>query len=233
MVQATIHARQRPTDRPNTPEGSRHRARDAFRSTIEMMAILCQLGLHSAVKAVGVGRRCSAGAAVALLAWLYVLLLTTTRFALRRRPFSPLWAHAAWMYGAPWLKAAAVFCSTMLRAAPSFHSTIPAAADFALNTLLVAIALLTGKGTCEPGSTDEVCMGPCPERASSALARLIFSWATPIVLRGFKHPLRTNDMYELGAEDRTATVASACGDHAPERSIALTFLHAYRIDLTI
>ncbi|KAI9844589.1 MAG: hypothetical protein M1838_002113 [Thelocarpon superellum] len=152
-------------------------------------------------------RRGGAAAAVGLVTWCYVLLLTSTRLLRARSPRPPsqdTLAHTTLLYGILWL------CSVIILRSHLIHPRSPlaqavAVADGALLTLLAALAAGKG-GDVVVGVETEQTASPSREPLASLFSRASFSWADDIVWTGYHKTLELADVWSLAPPDRASAI---------------------------
>ncbi|KAI1767485.1 P-loop containing nucleoside triphosphate hydrolase protein [Hypoxylon sp. FL1150] len=146
-------------------------------------------------------------AVVGLVAWAYVLVLTTLRLFLGTTKWRVphLWNHTAVIYGFQWLFTLVLFRSVLIRASSKLAQTL-VIVEFCLTTLLFGIALNTRKGNKTVVMEWEGNIEPSHEPLASVLSLLTFSWIDPMLYQGYKEPLEIAQVWNLLPRDKAGTV---------------------------
>ncbi|PHH65684.1 hypothetical protein CDD81_1770 [Ophiocordyceps australis] len=142
-----------------------------------------------------------------LLVWMYALILTTLRLFLGtskwRVPY--LWNHTATIYGFAWLFDIFPFRSAIIHPVSSL-SQVLSIVEFALVTLVFALAVTTRKGNKTVLLEWEDGIEPSREPLASLFSIATFAWIDPIVFRGWHSSLELSDVWNLLPKDKAAAV---------------------------
>lgn len=175
---------------------------------IEELCVLVVLGLQIALL-VGRWERKGEIAAIAQVStWGYITALTTLRLvfsASKRLSFSQLWYHTAYLYGAQWLLNTLLFRSEILHP-HSQQTQAMVSTIFALNTVLMLIALTSRKGNRPVAVEYEGDLEPPREPLASVLSIWTFSWVDAVVWTGYKKAYEMKDVWNLPAKDKAAAI---------------------------
>ncbi|KAL1861506.1 hypothetical protein VTK73DRAFT_7058 [Phialemonium thermophilum] len=162
---------------------------------VEEVAILCLVAINVvglAQGSFGEGRRGRLAAVAGLAVWLYVLALVTLRLLLENTRLQ-------------WLFLLAVFRSALIHPVPRWTRAL-VVAEFALSSLLFAMAISTRKGNKTVLLEWEDGIEPSRENLASLFSRYTFSWVDAIVWAGYKQPLDMTKVWNLLPRDKAAAV---------------------------
>ncbi|PHH76236.1 hypothetical protein CDD82_4074 [Ophiocordyceps australis] len=147
------------------------------------------------------------GAIAGLLVWIYALLLTTLRLSLGTSKWRVphLWNHTATIYALAWLLDVFPFRSAIIHPLSSLSQGLTIA-EFALVTLLFALAVTTRKGNRTVLLEWEDGIEPSREPLASLFSIATFAWIDPIVFRAWNRSLELGDVWNLLPKDKAAAV---------------------------
>lgn len=202
-LQPAISHAQRSTFTVDKPSGA------LLLPVIEEIIVLADLGLHIAALATGAwGKHGNTAAVASIVAWIYIVALTTARLFLSARPrLSPphVWYHTAALFFVQWLCAALLFRSQLTHPQSNLARALMIA-HFSLVTLLTIIASGSRMGNAAVEIEHEGDLEPSREITASVFSLLTFSWLDPLVIKGYKQTLDISDVWNLIPEDKAATV---------------------------
>ncbi|KAJ5104570.1 hypothetical protein NUU61_001917 [Penicillium alfredii] len=177
--------------------------------SLEVAALVGQVALHIfIVSSHSWGRHGTLPAVAGLISWGYILFLVLVRFLLSTMDlFSAprLWTHTAILYGLQWLFNVMVFRSAVIHPL-SRRALVFSSAQFALSTLLLIIALTTRRGNKPVFVEREDGLEPPRHPMASLLSLATFAWLDPLVMKGYRQPLELEDVWNLTASQKAATV---------------------------
>ncbi|KAI9807288.1 MAG: hypothetical protein M1833_000031 [Piccolia ochrophora] len=199
-------ALQRTITRTNEPIVDLDRPRgEVTLVVIEQAAVIGQTAIHlAAILTHAGGRHGQTAESAGLVVWLYILLLSTSRLLLstsKRFSYPVLWNHTAFLYGFQWLFTVLRFRSNIIHPR-SRLAQIFVVVDFALVTLLGAIAATTRMGNRTVLLEHEPGLEPSREPIASLFSLATFGWVDPIVWKGYKKTYELSDVWDLIPEDK-------------------------------
>lgn len=179
-------------------------------TVVEQLAIAALVAVNAVAAATHAYHAAGRGTLVAvagLVTWLYALLLASLRLFLggSRWRVPRLWNHTATLYGLNWLFALFVFRSALVHPASRLAQVL-VVLDFALVSLLFAMALTTRKGNKTVLLEWEDGIEPSREPLASLFSLATFSWVDAIVYRGWKETMGMEHVWNLLPEDKAAAV---------------------------
>ncbi|KAF5296656.1 hypothetical protein FQR65_LT10196 [Abscondita terminalis] len=86
----------------------------------------------------------------------------------------------------------------------NYHNYIGYFIVFPLQVVLLLLNCFADKSATRSGY--ETITKPCPEEDSSFLCRIFFQWFDTLTIKGFRHPLKTSDLWSLRPEDASKEV---------------------------
>ncbi|KAJ6155535.1 hypothetical protein N7470_006101 [Penicillium chermesinum] len=137
-----------------------------------------------------------------LVSWGYVLFLVMSLSSAPR-----LWNHTAALYGLQWIFNIMVFRSTVIHPI-SKHALILSSVGFALNSILLIVALTTRRGNKPVLVEREDGLEPPRHPMASLLSLATYSWLDPLVWKGYRQPLELQDVWNLTPSQKAAHVLS-------------------------
>ena len=141
--------------------------------------------------------------------WLYVAVLASIRLLSTTLRWQisdfKLWNHTAILYGAQWLFEVFVFRSSVIHPHGTTRWIFPVI-HFSLTSLLLTIALVSRKGNKPVVLEYEDDIEPSQEPLASLFSIASFTWADPIIWRGYKKTLEMSDVWNLPLKDKAANV---------------------------
>ncbi|KAF9733560.1 hypothetical protein PMIN07_007671 [Paraphaeosphaeria minitans] len=203
---------------------------------LEEMAVLAALGVRVAMfltEAYGPKGRIAAIAGIAI--WAYVATLASLRLLMSstsRLSFPRLWYHTAFIYGVQWILTVLVFRSAIIHPRSSLHQRLTIA-DFALNSVLLIIALSSRRGNKAVELEYEGDIMPSREPIASVFSLATFSWVDSIVWTGYKKTYELSDVWNLTPKDKAAAVIADYRQVKKTSSLAFHFLKHFKRGLLI
>ncbi|XP_076852199.1 multidrug resistance-associated protein 1-like isoform X2 [Brachyhypopomus gauderio] len=89
------------------------------------------------------------------------------------------------------------------------EDSVPTLAFFTCFSLQLAQLVLSCFADQRPGILKPACVkNPCPEEDASFLSKLLFWWFSGLVTRGFRSPLKAEDLWALRGEDTSEKIMS-------------------------
>ncbi|KAE8352161.1 ATP-dependent bile acid permease [Aspergillus coremiiformis] len=177
--------------------------------TLEVVAILGEVAVFTAILWTNTwGNRGKLAAVAKLVSWGYILFLTLVRLLLSSldlHVLPRLWNHTALLYGLQWLFNVLVFRSAVIHPV-SRRATIFSAVEFSLSTLLLLIAVTTRRGNKAVLVPHEDGIQPARYPTASLLSLATFSWLDSLILKGYRQALELDDVWNLTASQKAATV---------------------------
>lgn len=155
------------------------------------------------------GGKASLPSVLGLVTWVYVLVLASLRLFLGNTQWRVphLWNHTAAIYSLQWLFTIIVFRSVIIR--PSSRLTqVLVIVEFALTTLLFAMAITTRKGNKTVLLEWEDGIQPSREALASIFSSYTFAWVDSITWQGYKQTMEIKDVWNLLPKDKAAAVLS-------------------------
>ncbi|OAQ80527.1 ATP-dependent bile acid permease [Purpureocillium lilacinum] len=187
----------------DTPTGQR------LSQAVEELAIVALVIVNVIALISGAYRyqRGTLAAIVGLVTWVYVLILASLRLFLGTSKWRVphLWNHTAAIYGLSWVFNIFIFRSAMIHPS-SRMAQILVIIEFALITLLFAMAVTTRKGNKTVLLEWEDGIEPSREPLASLFSLATFAWVDAIVYQGWKKSLELEDVWNLLPKDKAAAV---------------------------
>ena len=207
--------------------------------TAELLALLAQVGLSAVELSTarqGLSHRGTRAAVARLAVWLYIAILAGLRLftsSTRRSPaFSRLWNHTALLYAAQWSIYVWVFRSSLVRHVDNLQRNITIS-HFALNSLLLGIALCSRPGNSGVLLEYDGDIEPSREPLASPLSIATFGWVDAIVWKGYKHPLELADVWNVALQDKAETVLAGFRQLKTTHGLALRLLMHFKKPILI
>ncbi|KAL4887673.1 hypothetical protein BJY04DRAFT_212701 [Aspergillus karnatakaensis] len=147
-------------------------------------------------------------AAARLISWSYLLFLVLVRLLLSIRQLhssARLWNHTTTLYGLQWVFTVFVFRSAVIYPI-SKRALIISAIEFSLSSFLVLLSISTRRGNKAVLVPHEDGLEPARHPVASLLSLATFSWLDGLVWKGYKQPLEMDDIWNLTASQKAATV---------------------------
>ncbi|RAK98898.1 putative ABC bile acid transporter [Aspergillus ibericus CBS 121593] len=154
------------------------------------------------------GRHGTLPAIAKLVSWGYILFLALVRLLLSTLDLhsSPrLWNHTAFLYGLQWVFTVFIFRSAVIHPL-SKRAMIFSSIEFALSSLLLLIAVTTRRGNKMVLVSHDEGLEPARHPVASLLSLATFAWLDPLILKGYRQPLELDDVWDLTASQKAATV---------------------------
>lgn len=176
---------------------------------VELIALFGQLSL-SAISLFADEREIPSIVSIAnTVTWLYIVVLASIRLLSTTKKWQvsylKLWNHTAILYGAQWLFEVFVFRSSIIHRYGIIRWIFPII-HFSLTSLLLTIALVSRKGNKGVELEYEEDIEPSQEPLASLFSIASFTWADPIIWRGYKKTLELSDVWNLPLKDKAADV---------------------------
>lgn len=169
-----------------------------------------------------------------LTTWIYTLILATLRVALGtskwRIPY--IWNHTATIYGCTWVLSIFIFRSAIIHPYSRLSQTL-ISVEFALNSLLFAIAATTRKGNKTVVLEWEDGIEPSREPLASLFSIATFAWVDAIVWKGWKKPLDLEDVWNLLPKDKSTAIIADYRLMKKTTALSWHLLKYFRSMLTI
>ncbi|KPI36996.1 ATP-dependent bile acid permease [Cyphellophora attinorum] len=202
--------------------------------SVELLALLAQVGLSAAELSSARHHLSSRRTRVAiayLAVWSYIAILGGIRFyssATRRSlSFPRLWTHTALLYGTQWLLYVWVFRTVLIHSVATSYRNITIA-HFALNSLLLGIALCSRVGNRGVLLEYDGDIEPSREPLASPLSAATFGWVDAIVWQGFKRPLELEDVWNVALKDKAEIVLARFRQVKTTHNLALRLLGHFK-----
>ncbi|RAK80912.1 putative ABC bile acid transporter [Aspergillus fijiensis CBS 313.89] len=177
--------------------------------SLEILALAGEVAVFGAVLSTDAwGRQGSLPAIAKLVSWSYILFLALVRLLLSTLDLhsSPrLWNHTAALYGLQWLFTVFIFRSAVIHPLSKRALTF-SSFEFALSTLLLLVAVTTRRGNKSVLVSHEDGLEPARHPTASLLSLATFGWLDPLILKGYRQPLELDDVWDLTASQKAATV---------------------------
>jgi len=176
---------------------------------IEELGVLAELGIHLVILIKGghnIQLRIAAAAGVAT--WTYIAAIASVRLFLsgaNKASFPKLWYHTAFLYSLLWIMNILLFRSAIIHSHSSLGQNLRIS-DFAINTLLLVIALTSRKGNRAVKLEYEGDLEPSHEQTASVLSLATFGWVDAIVWKGYKKTYELADVWNLAPKDKAAAI---------------------------
>ncbi|GLA03501.1 hypothetical protein AnigIFM60653_003134 [Aspergillus niger] len=177
--------------------------------TLEILALVGEVAVFVAVLSTGAwGRQGTLPAIAKLVSWGYILFLALVRLLLSTFDLhsSPRpWNHTASLYGLQWVFTVFVFRSAVIHPL-SNRAMIFSSIEFGLSTLLLLIAVTTRRGNKVVLVSHDEGLEPARHPTASLFSLATFAWLDPLILKGYRQPLELEDVWDLTASQKAATV---------------------------
>ena len=176
---------------------------------VELLAILTFVALRifALIKPYeSVNRRIAAVAELA--SWSYILLLALARLWIVRRPVKclpNLWYQTVWLYTVQWVIDILTLRSALIHP-KSQQARIIHIVGFSLSTLLALIAFTARKGNKTVLLEYEDKLEPSHEPLANLFSIWTYGWVDAIVWKGYWKTLELEDVWNLAARDKAATI---------------------------
>lgn len=187
---------------------------------INMVALLSPSGSETIISA-------SAGTAL----WTYVLGLVIIRMFCTAS-FTAVWYHTAWLYGFIWLFSITLFRSMLVHTSSKL-ATVLTSTSFAINTVLLLIALCSRKGNKPVDIEFEGDIPPAREPTASLFSLATFSWVDGVVWTGYQKTFELADVWNLAMRDKAAAVLTDYRQLKKTTSLIVHLLKYFKKDLLI
>ncbi|KAJ5618970.1 hypothetical protein N7510_002954 [Penicillium lagena] len=198
--------------------------------SLEIVALVGQVTLYIVILSTdGWGRHGTFPAIAGLVSWGYILFLVLVRFLLSTMDlFSAprLWTHTAILYALQWLFNVMIFRSAIIHPM-SRRATIFSGIEFGLGTLLLLISLTTRRGNKPVLVEREDGLEPPRHPMASLLSLATFSWLDPLVWKGYRQALELEDVWNLTASQKAATVLGEFRKRQMKGSLAWKLLRFF------
>ncbi|CAG8959352.1 hypothetical protein HYFRA_00001250, partial [Hymenoscyphus fraxineus] len=175
---------------------------------IELLAIIAVLTINVvAFVSKAYGSKGLLATVVGITTWTYILVLASFRLLLSstRWRIPGVWNHTAALYTALWLFSLVVFRSVIIHPRSNTARAL-IISEFALTTLVFGIAITSRKGNKAVVLEWEQDIEPSREPLASLFSIATFSWADPIVWKGYMKTLELPDVWNLLPKDKAAAV---------------------------
>ncbi|KAL2268994.1 hypothetical protein VTJ83DRAFT_3840 [Remersonia thermophila] len=195
---------------------------------VEEIAVACLVALNVlalATDADGKEQRGGISAIAGLIAWVYVLGLTSLRLFLGNTQWRVprLWSHTTAIYSLMWLFSTVAFRSVLIHP-PSDTTRTVVIVEFSLTSLLFVTALSTRRGNKTILLEWENGIQPGRENLASLFSHYTFSWVDSIVYEGWKEPLDIKRVWNLLPRDKAAAVLASYRQFKKTTSLAVHLL---------
>ncbi|SPO06956.1 probable YBT1 - Vacuolar, `full-size` ABC protein transporting bile acids [Cephalotrichum gorgonifer] len=172
------------------------------------------------------------GDIAAILTWSYVLALTSLRLFLGNTKWRVprLWNHTATLYSIQWLLSLVFFRSAWIHPVSKLSQTLTFV-EFVLISLLFGMAITTRKGNKTVVLEWEDGVEPSREPLASLFSLATFSWADPIIWKGYKTTTELNMVWNLLPKDKAGAVLAEYRAMKKTGSLVLHLLKFFRTDL--
>ena len=182
-------------------------SRQRVETLIVVVEVLCLFGLVvicSSILVTGLwGEHGRTAALAALVAWSYISMLACWRLVsthMRWTSMPRIWNHTASLYCVQWLLTAVLFRTVLIHSV-SRKSEELVIAKFVFVTILAVVALTTRRGNQNITLTHEDGVQPSPEPLSSLLSLMTFGWLDTLIWKGYKRPLKIEDVWNVLPEE--------------------------------
>ncbi|PWY90826.1 hypothetical protein BO70DRAFT_425768 [Aspergillus heteromorphus CBS 117.55] len=176
---------------------------------LEIIALVGEVGIFVAILYTDAwGRQGTLPAIAKLVSWSYILFLGLVRLLLSTLDLhsSPrLWNHTAFLYGLQWLFTILVFRSAVIHPL-SKRAMIFSSVEFSLSSFLLLVAITTRRGNKAVLVSHDDNLEPAKHPLASLLSLATFSWLDPLIMKGYRQPLELEDVWDLTASEKAATV---------------------------
>lgn len=202
----------------------------------EELAVLGELAIHIIALVTGAwGRRSKVASIAGITTWGYVTILASMRLlfsSTSQMSFPRLWYHTAFLYGWLWLFSTLIFRSAIIHPISTLGRDL-VIADFALVTVLLAIALGSRKGNKAVELEYEDDIEPSKEQVASVFSLATFSWVDTIVWKGYKKTYEMGDVWNLPPKDKAATILDTYRQVKKTNILAFHLLRYFKRELLI
>jgi ABC-type multidrug transport system fused ATPase/permease subunit len=142
-----------------------------------------------------------------LVTWIYTLVLASLRLMLggTKWRIPHLWNHTASIYVLNWAFTLFIFRSVLIHPTSQLVQVL-VCTEFALITVLFALAATTRKGNKTVLMEWEDGIEPSREPLASLFSLATFAWVDAIVYKGWKSTLEIEDVWNLLPKDKAAAV---------------------------
>lgn len=208
---------------------------EAVITVLEEVVVLAVLGIQIALLVERRNRNGRIAAAAALAVWAYISTLTSLRLAFTtsgKYSFRNLWYHSSALYGLLWICTILVFRSEIIHPHSSRQVAL-VSAYFALNTILVLVALTSRKGNRAVEVEHEGDLEPPREPLASVLSLMTFSWVDAIVWTGYRKAFEMSDVWNLPAKDKAAAILADYRQFRKTTALAFHLLKFFKRGLMI
>lgn len=175
---------------------------------VEELAIIGLVAVNVTALVTGAfGGKASLPAVIAIVTWVYVLLLASLRLFLGKTQarVPHVWNHTAAIYSLQWLFNLIVFRSVIIRPSSKLTQSL-IIVEFSLTTLLFALAITTRKGNKTVLLEWEDGIQPSREPLASIFSSYTFSWVDSITWQGYIQTTEVKDVWNLMPKDKAAAV---------------------------
>lgn len=204
--------------------------------SLEVLAVVGEVVVNLFCLLSGVWGRDGADAAtVGLVIWIYICVLTLLRLLLTSTEciqIPKLWYHTAVLYNLQWLFTVLVFRSTVIHSI-SKRAQVLIAANFALVTILAAIAVTSRRGNKPVVLEYEDSLQPSREPLASIFSLATFGWVDAIVWQGYKKTYEMTSVWNLIPGDKAAAVIADYRQLQKTSKLAWHLLRYFRTSLLI
>ncbi|KAL2830906.1 hypothetical protein BDW59DRAFT_140932 [Aspergillus cavernicola] len=143
-----------------------------------------------------------------LVSWSYILFLVLVRLLLSIRQLhssAKLWNHTTILYGLQWLLTIFVFRSAVIYPI-SRRALTYSTLEFSLSSFLLLLSVTTRRGNKPVLVPHEEGLEPARHPVASLLSLATFSWLDGLIFKGYKQSLELEDVWNLTASQKAATV---------------------------
>lgn len=176
---------------------------------LEILALAGEVVVFTAILLTNAwGRYGTLPAIAKLISWGYILFLVLVRFVLSTKDLHSLpriWTHTAALYALQWLFTVFVFRSAIIHPL-SRNALIYSSVEFALNSVLVLIAITTRRGNKAVLVQHEDGLEPPRHPTASLFSLATFSWLDPLIFKGYKQALELEDVWNLTLSQKATLV---------------------------
>ncbi|KAF2484582.1 bile acid-transporting ATPase [Neohortaea acidophila] len=209
---------------------------EALITLVEEVAVVADLAVQIAALILQTwGRNGTIAGVACVVTWAYIAVLTSLRLlfsSTSKFSFPTLWYHTANLYGMQWIFGVLLFRSTIIHPRSNL-ATVMIAIHFALNSLLLAIALASRKGNAPIELEYEGDIEPSREPLASVFSLATFSWVDPIVWKGYKKTFELADVWNLIPRDKAANVLADYRQLKKTTALAYHLLKYFKRELIV
>jgi ABC-type multidrug transport system fused ATPase/permease subunit len=183
------------------------RGRNAL-AIIELFVIIVVDAINIAVLVLHLfGPNGVAAAIAGIVTWTYILSLASLRLvaSFTKSRQSQIWNHTAFLYFFLWMFSLVIFRSAIIHPRSELTRVL-LIAEFALTSFLFGIMIMTRKGNKTVKLEWEGNIEPSREPLASLFSIATFTWADPLLLKGYKRTLELPDVWNLMPKDKAAAV---------------------------